>query len=73
MISRNDSPVVAQSTTSTFQGGLDAEKSSASAAVIDKIKGSSLITARSKSEYFLAVHVAREPKAHTHCHAGSPK
>ncbi|CAM3160611.1 Uncharacterised protein [Ectopseudomonas mendocina] len=65
IIFRNVSLVSAQSTISTFHGKSDSEKSSARAALVASGSGLSVMMARSRSENSLAVHLAREPKAHT--------
>lgn len=57
MISLNDGWVVAQSTTSTFHGKADAEKSSDKSALIFKGSGWSVMTARSRSEWGFATGV----------------
>ncbi|MEO5335199.1 MAG: hypothetical protein H7839_24570 [Magnetococcus sp. YQC-5] len=61
----NDSLVVAQSTTSTFQGKSDSTKSSSKSLITSKPSGWSEITHKSRSEYSLAVHLTREPNART--------
>ena len=57
--------VVDQSTTSTFQGKSDSEKSSAKALIRFNPSGLSALIHKSKSENFFARPVAREPKTHT--------
>jgi hypothetical protein len=57
----NASPVATQSTTSTFRGRPEPEKSSLTA----RLNGCSVMIAKSRSEYFLARPFAREPNAQT--------
>src|SRR6056297_3984530 len=65
IIVRNSGDIAAQSTISTLNARSASSNAAVNSALSTRGKGASVIITRSRSEYFLALPVTREPKAQT--------